>query len=167
MERPASNGCSRLFRAITQRTPASDRAALRLSGELCVGLSGELCVGLSGELCVGLSGELCVGLSGELCVGLHSDQVPASALTTDVSVLGAEGEGRDTYGTVLDGSKTSGIYAASNRERYHHPNWYDHGRRHRGGGAGGQVPRYRKLAGYSTPLSSVRLEARSVIHNHS
>ena len=37
-----------------------------------------------------------------------------------------------------------------------------HGRRHRGG-RGGQVPRYRKLAGYSTPLSSVRLEARSVV----
>ena len=36
-----------------------------------------------------------------------------------------------------------------------------HGRRHRGG-RGGQVPRYRKLAGYSTPLSSVRLEALSV-----
>ena len=27
------------------------------------------------------------------------------------------------------------------------------------GGTGGQVPRYRKIAGYSTPLSSVRLEA--------
>ena len=32
-----------------------------------------------------------------------------------------------------------------------------------GGGTGGQVPRYRNLAGYSTPLSSVRLEALSVV----
>ena len=31
------------------------------------------------------------------------------------------------------------------------------------GGTGGQVPRYRKLAGYSTLLSSVRLEVRSVV----